>query len=120
MTNEKEWFKPGELVRATVEHRHLIPLLLSHVHAGFPSPADNYIEKVLSLDELCIVHPEATYFYRVADDCMVDERIYEGDILIVDCAIDNSPGYLHGKVVVAWIDGEYVVRRLCIKRRWLS
>lgn len=105
-----DWLKLGQLVRAIVEHRYLIPLFSSTVHAGFPSPADNFIEDALSLESLCLVHPEATRFYRVKGDCMVDARIHEGDVLVVDCAIDPSPRSLHGKIVVAIIGDEFIVR----------
>lgn len=60
-----------------------LPLFLSRVAAGFPSPAD-HIEASLSLDELCVVHPAATFFLRVVGDSMTGLGIFDGDILVVD------------------------------------
>lgn len=85
-----------------------IPLYNSRVKAGFPSPADPYLDKVLDLNELCIKHPEATYFVRVSGDSMIDAGIYSGDILIVDRALEP----FNNKIVVAAVDDEFTVKRL--------
>lgn len=61
-----------------------IPLYLSPVHAGFPSPADEYREQTLDLNELVITNPHTTFYVRVAGDSMQDVCIQEGDILVVD------------------------------------
>jgi DNA polymerase V len=87
-----------------------LPLFAETVHAGFPSPAQDYIERSLSLDELCIRHPAATYFVRVTGDSMIEGFISEGDILVVDSAITAK----HGQIVIAAIDGEFTVKQLQI------
>lgn len=69
-----------------------IPLAESSVHAGFPSPADDFLEGSLDLNNLVIKHPEATFFARVEGDSMQDEGIAEGDILVVDKAIEPFDG----------------------------
>jgi DNA polymerase V len=86
--------------------RHL-PLYTS-VAAGFPSPADDYIEEELDLNDFLIRNPEATFFVKVSGDSMVRAGIYEGDILIVDCSLEAHSG----DVIVALIDGEFTVKRL--------
>jgi len=84
------------------------PLFAGSVSAGFPSPADDYIEGKLDLNEYLIQHPAATFFVRTAGDSMIDAGIHPGDILIVDRAIepvDNS-------VVIAAVHGELTVKRI--------
>jgi DNA polymerase V len=83
-------------------------LLRKAVPAGFPSPADDYIERRLSLDEHLIQHRESTFFMRVAGHSMRDLGIFDGDLLVVDRSVPAA----HGCVVVAVIDGEFTVKQL--------
>src|SRR5512135_3489547 len=83
-------------------------LLRSAVPAGVPSPADDFVERRLSLDEHLIQHRESTFFMRVAGHSMRDLGIFDGDLLIVD----RSIAAVHGCVVVAVIDGEFTVKQL--------
>ncbi|MBX9949932.1 MAG: translesion error-prone DNA polymerase V autoproteolytic subunit [Candidatus Obscuribacterales bacterium] len=76
--------------------------------AGFPSPADDYLEKSLDLNELLIANKVATFFMRVEGDSLKASGIRNGDMLIVDRSINPS----HGKIVVAVVSGELVVRRV--------
>lgn len=85
-----------------------IPLAESGVHAGFPSPADDFLEGSLDLNSLVIRHPEATFFARVEGDSMKDEGIVEGDILVVDKSIEPYDGCL----AVAVVDGEFTLKRV--------
>ena len=84
------------------------PLFLCHVAAGFPSPADDYIEGPLDLNEHVIKHPSATYFVRASGDSMNGAGIFNGDLLIVDRSLEP----IHGKVVIAEVDGQLTVKRL--------
>ncbi len=86
------------------------------VSAGFPSPADDYYEKRLDLNEYCIRNRAATFFVEVEGDSMTGAGIYDGDILIVDRSLDPKPG----DVVVAYLNNEFTVKRL-VKRdqRWV-
>lgn len=87
-------------------------LLFSHkVAAGFPSPADDYIEGRLSLDEHLVRHKEATFFVRAKGNSMVGAGIFDGNLLVVDKSLTPSSG----DIVIAVIDGELTVKRL-IKR----
>jgi len=85
-----------------------LPLALCHVEAGFPSPADDYMEGALDLNEHVIKHPSATYFVRASGDSMIGAGIFNGDLLIVDRSLEASSG----KVVIAEVDGQLTVKRL--------
>lgn len=85
-----------------------LPLAEVSVQAGFPSPAEDYIEDRLDLNEHLIDHPAATFFVRVAGTSMVNAGIHDGDILVVDRAVEP----VDGKVVVAAINGNLSVKRL--------
>ncbi|EOE0842228.1 LexA family protein [Pseudomonas sp. NPDC077186] len=89
-----------------------LPLFLSRVAAGFPSPAEDHIEASLSLDELCVVHPAATFFLRVVGDSMTGLGIFDGDILVVDRSITPRAGM----VVVAVVNGEFTCKQLAYER----
>lgn len=101
------------LAEATVKVRLSMPLFLHKVPAGFPSPAQDYIERMLDLNELCIQHPHATFFVRVEGDSMIDAGIYHDDVLVVDRSVDA----VHGDVVVAEVGGEFTVKELCTRPR---
>lgn len=79
------------------------------VSAGFPSPAADYMDTKLDLNELCVQNPSATFFIRVSGDSMQGAGIHDGDILIVDKSLDAKPR----DVIVAVVDGEFLVKRLC-------
>ncbi len=85
-----------------------LPFFLSRVPAGWPSPADDYVERRLDLNELLVRRPESTYFVRVEGESMIEAGIYAGDVLVVDRAEEARPG----DVVVAALDGELTVKRL--------
>ncbi|WED43533.1 LexA family protein [Legionella cardiaca] len=85
-----------------------IPLYSSKVRAGFPSPADDYIESYLDLNAYLIKHPASTFFLIAAGDSMIGAGIQSGDMLIVDKNIEPT----HGKIVIAALDGELTVKRL--------
>ncbi|MGV8949715.1 MAG: LexA family protein [Cypionkella sp.] len=85
-----------------------IPLVGQSVHAGFPSPADDFIEDMIDLNQVLVHNPTATYMWRVVGDCMVDVKIFPGDVVIVDRSI--SPR--HRDVVLVIIDSEPTLKRL--------
>lgn len=87
--------------------RRKFPLFLESVQAGFPSPADDHIEKMLDLNEYLIKHPNSTFFVRVTGDSMIDSGINTGDILIVDKSLEPKSG----KIIIAALDGELTVKR---------
>lgn len=85
-----------------------LPLFSYSIPAGFPSPADDYIENRLSLDEHLIQHKDSTFFVRAKGNSMVGAGIFDGDILVVDKSLEPSTG----DIVVAVIDGEFTVKYL--------
>lgn len=88
-----------------------IPFYSDPVKAGFPSPAQDYVERTLDLNELCIRHPNATFFVRVEGDSMIEAGIYDGDVLVVDRSVDAE----HGDIVVAAVGNEFTVKELCTR-----
>ena len=88
-----------------------LPLYGHKVVAGFPSPAEDYVEARLDLNEKLIRNKEATFLLSVQGDSMKDAGIMDGDILVVDRSIEPQDG----KIVIAALDGELTVKRLSIK-----
>lgn len=88
-----------------------LPLASSGVSAGFPSPADDYIESALDLNKALINNPYATFFARVDGESMKDEGINDGDLLIIDKLIEP----VSGAITVCYIDGEFTLKRLLIE-----
>lgn len=86
-----------------------LPLFSTRVPAGFPSPGDDYVDQRLDLNEL-IKHPSDTFLVKVEGDSMINAGIYDGDILVVDRAMEPD----HNKVIVVNLDGELTVKRLKI------
>ncbi len=92
--------------------RNLPPLFLSPVAAGFPSPADDYLDKKLDLHEYLIRNEAATFFLKAHGDSMINASINDGDLLIVDRSFEAS----HRRIVIAAVDGELTVKRI-IRRK---
>ena len=85
-----------------------LPLYLSKVPAGFPSPADDYVEKHIDLNKFLVSKPAATHIIKVIGDSMINVGIFPNDLLIVDRSIEP----IHNKIVIAIVDGEFTVKRL--------
>jgi len=85
-----------------------LPLFICGVSAGFPSPADDYIGQQLDINELLIKNPASTFCVRVAGDSMTGVGINDNDILVVDRSLEP----VHGKIIIAAINGELTVKRL--------
>jgi len=85
-----------------------LPFLEYKIPAGFPSPAADYVEQKLDLNEYLIKHPASTFILRVVGDSMIDEGIRSGDLLIVDKSISTAMG----QVVIAELNGEYTVKKI--------
>lgn len=91
-----------------MEESKLPPLAESTVHAGFPSPAQDYMSGGIDLNKELVRHPEATFYVRVTGDSMTDAGISDGDVLVVDRSLDPRDG----AVAICFLDGEFLVRRL--------
>jgi DNA polymerase V len=83
---------------------------LGSISAGFPSPADDYKERTLDLNELVAPHPLSTYFMRVAGDSMIGACIHSGDVIAIDRAVTAT----HKKIVVARLGDTFTLKRLWI------
>lgn len=87
-----------------------LPLFISKVQAGFPSPAEDYADIDLDLNKHLVKHPASTFFVRVEGDSMIDAGIKDGSLLVVDKSLKPT----NNKIVVAVVDGEFTVKRLKI------
>jgi DNA polymerase V len=105
------------IVRYQPDSIFSIPLYDTRVSAGFPSPAEDYLDKTLDLNDLVIQHPAATFFVKVEGNSMIDAGIHSGDVLVIDRALDPADN----RVVVAIVDGGFTVKRIrkCEERLFL-
>lgn len=95
-----------------------VPAFVCRVPAGFPSPADDYLDQPLDFNELLIAHPAATFAVRVAGDSMQGIGIYPGDIGVVDRAVTA----IDGSIILGILDGEFTIKRYRCRGRevWLE
>ncbi|WKN32459.1 translesion error-prone DNA polymerase V autoproteolytic subunit [Porifericola rhodea] len=93
-----------------------LPLHQSLIPAGFPSPADDYMELQLDLNEHLVQNPSATFFAKVKGHSMEDAGIYEGDILVVD----RSKEVRNNDIAVCIINGEFTVKRICMNGKQIT
>ncbi len=87
---------------------HIEAPMVEKVKAGFPSPADDFIEVPLDLNKALIKNPSATFFARVSGNSMQDAQIADGDLLIIDRSLRPT----EGKIAICFIDGEFTVKKL--------
>lgn len=87
------------------------PLFTSRVAAGFPSPADDHLERSLDLNDYLIQNPPTTFFLKVQGDSMINASINNGDLLVVDKSLNPKTN----DIVIAVLDGELTVKRLELK-----
>lgn len=99
------------IARSAIFQRRPVPLFSTKVAAGFPSPADDYVERTLDLNALCVSNPPATYFVRADGDSMNGAGIAPGDLLVVDRSISPEAG----DIIIAALDGEFTVKYLQTK-----
>lgn len=92
------------------KNSHYLPLMAGEVRAGFPSPADDYLEKPLDLTEALVPHPSSTFFVRAKGNSMERYGIYDGDMLIVDRSLNAAPS----DIVIMAIDGELTCKQLML------
>ena len=80
----------------------------SDIHAGFPSPATDYMTQAIDLNKELVKHPAATFYGRVVGDSMIDAGVEEGDILVIDKSLEPQDG----DMAVCFIDGEFTLKHL--------
>jgi DNA polymerase V len=86
------------------------PIIEGGISAGFPSPADDFKEIRISLDENLVRNKEATFYARVSGESMMGAGLDDGDLLVIDRSLEPKDG----KIAVCFIDGEFTVKRLKI------
>lgn len=106
------------VLRFVKERENQLPLYASGVSAGFPSPADDYLEGVLDLNAHLIREPNATFFVRANGESMIGAGIHDGDLLVVDRSLRATDG----KVVIVALNGELTVKRFSKEngKSWLK
>lgn len=100
-------FKTIHIYTPEMETEAELPLSASGVSAGFPSPADDFMDMKLDLNRELIKNPASTFYARVSGVSMIDEGINDGDLLVVDKSVEPYDGCL----AVAYIDGEFTLKR---------
>jgi len=98
-----------EIFKSDIAVQRQLPLYLSRIKAGFPSPAEDYLDKKLDLNEHLVKHPASTFFVKVKGDSMTGAGITSGDILIVDRSLEPKDK----SIVVAVVNGDFTVKRIC-------
>lgn len=97
-----------DIYQSSSHLRQTLPIYGSSIQAGFPSPADDYMEKELDLNELVVQHPAATFYVRVQGNSMQNAGIFSGDILVIDRSLTAQ----NKNIIIAVLDGEFTVKRL--------
>jgi len=105
--NEKSE-KPFSFHAPDLATRRELPVAGSPVKAGFPSPADDFLDAPLDLNRELVRNPASTFFVRVAGDSMTGDGIDDGDLLIVDKSVEP----VDGCVAVCYVNGEFTVKRI--------
>ncbi len=110
MDNTLEIFNPDTSIQLP------LPYADEGIQAGFPSPAQDYIDECIDLNHELIQHPAATFFGRVSGDSMIDEGIAEGDILVIDRSLEP----INGDLAVCCVDGDFTLKRIAIERNCIK
>jgi len=107
----------SDLIQFIRARQHItLPLYTSKVAAGFPSPADDHVEKRLNPSDYLVENDTATFFVRVKGDSMIEAGIFDNDVLV----IDRSKTHQTGDIVLAMLDGEFTVKILTQSKKGVS
>jgi DNA polymerase V len=99
----------SEIYGSDLTTRYRLPVQQHYISAGFPSPAEDYIDNKLDLNRYLIKNPATTFYVKVSGSSMMGVGIHNGDLLIVDRSIEA----ISGRIVIAVLNGELTVKRLC-------
>lgn len=88
-----------------------LPIADAGIKAGFPSPAQDYMDSAIDLNKELVRHPATTFYGRVNGDSMVDAQVFDGDILVIDKSIEPQ----NKDMAVCFIDGEFTLKFIEIK-----
>lgn len=111
MTDYNDNMVPESPEEKAVPFVELPKMAQEGIHAGFPSPATDYMTQAIDLNRELVRHPAATFYGRVVGDSMVDAGVDEGDILVIDKALEAQDG----DMAVCFVDGEFTLKHLKIK-----
>jgi len=101
--------KYDDMIQEEVNPQEELPKMAQDgVHAGFPSPATDYMTQAIDLNKELVKHPAATFYGRVVGDSMIDAGVEEGDVLVIDRALDAQDG----DMAVCFVDGEFTLKYL--------
>lgn len=106
-----------EIYRAELDTELVLPIADGGIKAGFPSPAQDFMDLSIDLNKELVKHPSSTFYGRVKGDSMIDAGIYDGDILIIDKSLYPKDG----DMAVCFIDGEFTIKYIQIEEKviWL-
>ena len=93
------------------ENNRLPEMAQDGIHAGFPSPATDYMTQAIDLNKELVKHPASTFYGRVVGDSMIDAGVDEGDILVIDKALEPKDG----DMAVCFVDGEFTLKYLSMR-----
>ena len=93
---------------SAVIEQELSQMALEGIHAGFPSPAQDYMTGCVDLNKELVRHPAATFYGRVVGDSMIEDDVHEGDILVIDKSLEPRDG----DMAVCFVDGEFTLKRI--------
>jgi DNA polymerase V len=110
MTNKHQFLRNESISIFSLEigSELFLPMLSAGISAGFPSPAMDFMDVSIDLNQLMIKHPSATFFGRVQGSSMLDAGISDGDLLVIDRSLSPS----NNKIAVCFIDGEFTIKRI--------
>ena len=89
-----------------------LPFVSNGISAGFPSPADDFLDINIDLNKHLIKNPSSTFYGKVRGNSMIDAGIHDGDLLIIDKSLEPT----NNKIAICFIDGEFTVKRIKIEK----
>lgn len=110
--------KALEIYRAEINTELSLPIADEGIKAGFPSPAQDFMDLAIDLNKELVRHPASTFYGRVRGDSMQDAGVYDGDILIIDKSLEPR----NGDMAVCFVDGEFTIKYIKIEKEivWLT
>ena len=93
----------------------VLPVADGGIRAGFPSPAQDYLESGIDLNKELVKNPSSTFFGRVSGDSMAGAGIEDGDLIVIDKSISAS----EGDIAVCFVDGEFTLKRIHIENNFV-
>jgi DNA polymerase V len=111
-----EGFDEKVMAAEAVPQQELPKMAQEGIHAGFPSPATDYMTQAIDLNKELVKHPAATFYGRVVGDSMIDAGVEEGDILVIDKSLEAQDG----DMAVCFVDGEFTLKYLRMKDNQLT